>query len=587
MRLYLIIAAGLIAVFGGGYYFANSLTQNKASDLLSKFEKNIESKIPGGDLIYDQTSVQFLSQTVVVEGLAFELEGERIGAASKLKIAVNDNGIDFLKFTDFSLNLSREDKAIDMVIDSVRLVDVDMDTLKSFFDMAQKRSPKSLDSLKQLNIGELDIQKLKLKISKDSTVSISANADMNIKGMSNGVADQVTFSGNINNEAIQSSASVSAFEVLGFDFGSFAGDVVSGKDDMFSGLKTAYQIRGMHIKDFKFDIPEKGTSVSLANGNVRISNNFIEHLNFEDFEMTSEEDVNMKIGKGLFEGGSALNSASSVVTEFEGLDFTSGFSSHEMFLINLLTINTINLTNLSLSVKGKTIKTKEIGKRSDFIENTADTSHVEVKTFIRDLEIPFEIMALKGSQKDIIQNITKLDRLVLNHEGTSEIIESLGADSSVQAITKFAFSAKDFGVLKLSYDLAIDKDQLELLQSELSPDSLKRGYDKDTLFKVYNAIGIKAIKIEYEDQNLADVSFQKIKNTDKIIGVIHKIVSNTFVQYPEEKAALLAAVKGFIEGKNTFTMGFMADKPMPFADILNLFKFGQLNRLARLEFQGS
>ena len=556
-------------VLGGGYTFISWSAQKTAEESIAKMESDIEDAIPGIDFIYEDIKANFIDKSAIVSKRSLKLEEEIIATASNMEIIGDEINLELVNVSDISVSL---EDGVQMTADKILLNQTDAAALQTFFEKLKENNQMEIvNSIDMINIGEIEL--VNLKINEDEGNNL-LDADIKIEGINQGMVEKIILSINhmktpTDNSSDLFEASIEKFELVGLDFGLLIEAVMEDDEELIlAGTQKAFGINDMRIEGVQFDSPELNTKIVLSRFSMKVVDNIIENFQLEGYSMLYDDlelgKIKLKIGK----------------TGFKGLDLSLDFMSEDFLIQNssrLYGLSEIKIENVSFL--SDLYDEVSLGEMSLSDVEFEDDLLVKGNISIRNVKIPLSIIEdFEPSLAQTVGNMTNEETFLMS-TGTYIDFDTKAGTSNYE----LDFSASGFGNIKFEVGLA-DLDFQLIKKASTSQDAFEA---IEVWPEVFENIAINAIKIDYNDQELADTLFQEMSDEDEIIEMVEMQLEMFLEQYQSEKALLLEAVKGFLKGKNSFKLSMTANSPIKLKDVEMLFMEGDLTKKAKFDFQGN
>jgi len=568
------VIAGLViaaAAAGGGFYVVSNSAQTAAEEAILKLEKDIETAIPGSDFTFGQVKADVFARNATVEDLALKVDGIEVARAAALKVAGDDATIKLAELSALEIIIEERKEMVKVNAERFSLADADTASIKTVIETARNNPLSGIDALDTISFGDLNLTNLSFSgIDRDGNEVILVNANFQFSGVKNGAAEKISLSGLIDDKAgvIERDAfkaKLGKLNISGLRFASLIKTLLEEDEErLLAEMKTAFGISNVSLEGVDFISPEEGVKVVLSSSVVEIADSIVEKfslrgLNFEN----KNENVTAKIEE----------------IQFKGLDLASDFTSEKTMLENsakLYGLTDIGITNASFKNEDDEVAIAELSLTDVAFE---DGMIVRGKTSINGLRLPLSLIKeMDRSMARTIRKFTESEYFVLS------LSNSMDFQTAKRTFDyDLEFGAEGFGNIKIAYDLA-----------DLDVSLIKKATQVSDFFeameiwnKVFEDISLSSIEIDYKDQQLADTLLAEVPDINELIMMSETQLDMILAQYPQEKEALKAAVKGFLVNKNNFNMAASAKTPVKAADLEGLFMSGELAKAITFTFSGS
>jgi hypothetical protein len=564
MKKIALILVLVALVLGGGYTFISWSAQKTAEESIGKMENDIEDAIPGVDFIYEKITANFMNKSAIVSKITIEFEEEIIAKVDNMEISGDEINLKLVNLSDISVTLENRT----MTVDKLSVTNADAAGLQAMFENFKENPMEIVNNIDMISIGEIELVNIKINEEGVSNASPILSANIKIDGINQGVIEKISLSINdmrttIDNVPYPFVASVKKFELAGLNFGLLIKAAMEGEEVFLAGAQQAFGINDMRIEGLKFDSSELNTKIVLSSISMKAVDDIIQDFTLEGLSVLSDEG-DIKIDKA----------------GFKGLDLSSDLISEDALIQNasrLYGLSEIKIENVSFL--SDLYDEVSLGEMSLSDVEFEDGLIVKGTVSIRNVKIPLSIIEdMEPSMAQTIGNMTNEETFLISTGS------SINFDTKARTYNyDLDFSASGFGGIKFEVGLA-DMD------FQVIKDAAKSQNIIEALAvwpEIFEDIAISSIKINYNDQELADTLLQEMSDEDEIIEMAEMPLEMFLEQYQSEKALLLEAIKSFLKGKNSFMLSMTTNTPIKLKDVEMLFMEGDLTKAAKFDFQGN
>jgi hypothetical protein len=508
------------------------------------------------------------AKAATVSNVALKIDGTPLLTAETLVVVVDDVTLKRAELIGIEGSYTTAGDKVTYVANSLVLGDLDIAAGKAFIEAAKADPAEAIASLNSLSIGEFTLADLSIKgVDRDGREALLITGQIQISGVKDGAVETLSVSGTLEDKlgvvnGDPFNGDLVKFNMSGLRFADLF-DALITQSPTADQLAQAFGIGDVTIEGLKFAVPDEGVSVGLVNGSIEIADSVIKEFSLKglDFVSTNDE-ITTKVGEVYFKGLDL------------SVDFTSETSVNEN-AARLYGMTDIGIKDAFFNNTGNKIGIADFSLSEVAIENGM---MVKGKTSIDGLRIPLTLISeMDRSTARTIGDFTGAEDFVLSLSNAVDFDTAKGTFG-----TEIDFGAEGFAKIKIALGLAgLDIAKLRKASQLTDFSETMRLWEE-----ISEALEMASINLEYADENLADTVLAKAPDTDQLVNMSGMQIDMFLGQYPEQAEQLKTAVRGFLNGKNSFTVSATAENPVGLMELQSLFASGGLTDAITFKFEG-